>query len=120
MRDYEALCLEEKVLFFLKHPIRENRVLAFKLLGELDSRRAVSAFRDLLVEERDADVVIQIALTTARIGGGEARELISGLKSHHSAAVREVAEKLWRETRAGLRRRHRADGNALSDDDNKG
>jgi len=99
--DYQSLHVEEKVLFSLKHPIRENRVLAIKLLGEMKSRRAVCAFRELLVEEREPDVVIQVALAAARIGGREARELISGLKSHDSALVEEVAERLWRETLAG-------------------
>jgi predicted amidophosphoribosyltransferase len=120
MTDYESLRFEEKALFFLKHPIRETRMLAIKLLGEMRSRRAVSALRDLLVDERDPDVVALIALTAARIGGVEARELISGLKCHSSALVREVAERLWRETRAGRTQQRRADGRALADDGNMG
>lgn len=118
--DYQTLRVEEKVLFSLKHPIRENRVVAIKLLGEMKSQRAVSAFRDLLVKERDPDIVIQIAVAAARIGGREARELICGLKSHDSALVEEVAERLWRETRGGTTLRHRVDGNSSSDDGEMG
>jgi hypothetical protein len=115
LNDYENLLFEEKMLFLLRHPIRETCIHAIGLRGESGSGRAVYAFHDLLVEERDTDVIIQIALTAAYIGGEQARALLSGLKSHESALLRKVAESLWRATLTGRTRRHRADDGASAD-----
>lgn len=100
LKDYEALPFETKLLLALAHPTRETRMLAIQQLGEIGSSLALVAFRDILVTEEDPQVVVAIAIATARIGGGEACELLSGLRHHKSAPVRSVAERLWKWTAA--------------------
>jgi HEAT repeats len=100
LKDYEALPFETKLLLALAHPTRETRMLAIQQLGEMESSPALAAFRDILVTEGDPEVVVAIALATARIGGREACELLSGLRHHESALVRSVAERLWKWTPA--------------------
>jgi len=53
LADYDAASYERKLLLALKHPVRENRLLAVQVLGRIRSRRAVAAFGRLLRAEGD-------------------------------------------------------------------
>src|SRR5512135_1720063 len=57
LADHERLSYEEKLLRALGHPIRENRMLAIQLLGELRSTAALPAFEAILRAEEDPYVV---------------------------------------------------------------
>jgi hypothetical protein len=98
LQDYQGLSFEEKLHLALRHRVGENRKLAIELLGEEKDRLALKTFRELVTREQDPCVVVDIALATALIGGDEAGAILFGLKSHGSAMVREIADKLWKET----------------------
>lgn len=57
LADYDGASYERKLLLALKHPVRENRLLAVQVLGRIRSRPAVTAFRQML------------AATTTRVPG---------------------------------------------------
>ncbi len=89
--DYERLTYEEKLMLALEHPIRESRMMAIRLLGELRSRLAVPAFGAILQQEEDFYVIREIAQALARIGTEESRDLLRSLKHHRSALIRKLA-----------------------------
>jgi hypothetical protein len=97
MADFDALPYESKLIGALKHPIRENRMLAIQLLGDLESRAAVPAFGAILREEDDPYVLGEMARSLARIDSQEARVILSRMRSHRSAIVRDLVEGTWRE-----------------------
>ncbi len=91
-------------------------MLAIELLEKAKGHSALDTLRGLVPGERDPRVVVEIALATARIGGDEAGAILFGLKSHGSAMVREIADRLWRET-SDRELRRRADGGMASPDE---
>jgi HEAT repeat protein len=91
MAAFDSLGYEGKLLLALKHPIRENRMLAIQLLGELKSRTAIPAFATIIDEEEDPYVLGAIARALARIGGHSTRALLAKLASHPSVIVRQTA-----------------------------
>jgi hypothetical protein len=93
MADYDTLPFESKLILTLKHPIRENRMLAIQLLGERRCRGAIPAFEAILREETDPYVLGEIARASAWIGDDEGRTIVSRLRSHPSAVVRGMAER---------------------------
>ncbi|MBX6312903.1 MAG: HEAT repeat domain-containing protein [Isosphaeraceae bacterium] len=104
MAEYDALPFEAKLILALKHPIRENRMLAIQLLGErrCHSASAIPAFEAALREEEAPYILGEVARALARIGGNEGRGIISPLRSHPSAIIRSMAEDSWSElTEAG-------------------
>jgi HEAT repeat protein len=96
MAAFDALGYEGKLLLALKHPIPENRMLAIQLLGERESRSAVSVFATILDQEEDPYVIRAIALALARIGTGESRTILGRLRSHRSVVVRKTAADAYR------------------------
>lgn len=88
----DALPFEAKLILTLEHPIRENRMLAIRLLGELRSRDAIPAFEGMMREEDDPYILGEIGRSLARIDSHESRNLLSRLRSHRSAIVRRFAE----------------------------
>ena len=92
LADHERLSYEEKLLRALRHPIRENRMLAIQLLGELRSASALPAFEALLRDEEDPYVVREVARAVARIGGDEGRAMLHRLKAHRATIVRNAVE----------------------------
>jgi hypothetical protein len=90
LKDDEWISYQEKLIRALEHPIRENRMLAIQLLGDLRSRLAVPAFGAILREEDDFYVIREIARALSRIGTAESRELLRSLGQHRSALVRNL------------------------------
>lgn len=99
--DFAALPYESKLILALKHPIRENRMLAIQLLGELKCAAAVPALETILREEQDPYVLGAIARAVARIDTHASNVILSRLRSHRSAIVRDFAEEAWRELTSG-------------------
>ncbi len=97
MRDYDDLPYEMKLVNALSHPIRETRMLAIELLGELRSTSALPAFSSILRAEGDIYILREIARSLARIGNEESRVLLTNLKSHTASLVSRLAEELLRE-----------------------
>ena len=114
--DYSWLSFDEKLRLALTHPVGENRILAIELLEKEKGRSALATFRELVPGEKDPRVVAEIARATSRIGGDEARAILFGLKSHGSEMVREIADRLWRET-SDREFQRRIDGGMTSPDE---
>jgi HEAT repeat protein len=85
-RSYEA-----KLIRALTHPVRENRMMAIQLLGELRSTSALPVFASLLEEEVDFHVIREIAQALGRIGTRERRGMLRDLEHHRSSLVRRLA-----------------------------
>ena len=96
MRDYDGLSYEMKLLYALDHPIRETRMMAIELLGELKSTAALPAFRTILRAEDDVYIIREIARSLACIGNDESRALLANLKNHRASLVSRLADKLLR------------------------
>ena len=96
MRDYDDLSYEMKLLHALDHPIRETRMMAIQLLGELKSTAALPAFRSILRAEDDVYIIREIARSLACIGNDESRALLANLKNHRASLVSRLADELLR------------------------
>lgn len=85
------LSYEEKLLRALTHPVRENRMMAIQVLGEMRCLKALPRFAAMLAQEQDIYIIIEIMEALHRIGNKESRDLILRLKSHPSKLVRNKA-----------------------------
>jgi len=81
---------EEKLILALKHPIRENRMLAIQLLGELRSKKAISVFTAMLHDETDFYIIREVVRSLRKIGGKDSEQLLSTLSEHSSSMVRKL------------------------------
>jgi hypothetical protein len=86
---YGRLPYEEKLILALKHPIRENRMLAIQLLGDLRSKKAISVFEAMLHDETDFYVIREV-VRSRKIGGKDSEQLLSSLSEHSSSLVRKL------------------------------
>ncbi len=91
--EYESLSYEKKLICALKHPVRENRMMAIQILGELQSHAALSYFADILETEEDFYIIREIIQALNKIGGEESKELIRRLKTHKSKLIRNMAKR---------------------------
>ncbi len=87
----DDLSYEEKLLSALHHPIRENRMIAVQLLGDLRSRAAIPVFASLLESETDFYFLREIIRALGKIGNPESWRLIRLLQKHNSTLIREAA-----------------------------
>jgi predicted amidophosphoribosyltransferase len=94
LSQHDYLSYEEKLLAALRHPIRENRMLAIQLLGDLRSQAALPVFRSMLETEQDFFVVREIARSLAKIGSAESEDIIRMLEDHKSRLVRKIAKEI--------------------------
>lgn len=92
LSDYVRLPYEEKLILALSHPLKENRMMAICLLGDLKSRGAVAAFESLIKTETDFYVLREVARSLTKIGDGEGWRIVRQLREHPSDLVRMVAE----------------------------
>lgn len=70
---YWRLSYQGKLFLALRHPIRENRLIAIQILGDLKCEQALGAFREILREEDHFYVlrdVLQAALRQEPGRGG--------------------------------------------------
>ena len=90
LKDFQELSYEQKLLMALHHPIRENRMMAIRILGDLASQAAVPALGDLLECEKDFYVIREIIRSLLKIGGTESIQRIEWLQGHPSEMVRKL------------------------------
>lgn len=90
--EFASLPFEEKLIYTLRHPVRENRMMAIRLLGEMRSKAALSSFAAMLETEEDFYVIRVIIVALEKIGNEESRDMIRRLKTHTSRLVRKAAE----------------------------
>jgi len=89
---YQKLPFEQKLILALSHPIRENRMVAIQLLGDLRSTAALPAFKSILERENDYYVLREVVASLRKIGTKESLALVEGLGSHRSRLVRKLAQ----------------------------
>jgi len=87
---YEKLSYEEKLILALKHPIRENRMIAAQVLGKLRSRAAIPFFATLLQTEKDFYMIREIVHALVQIGNVQSINIIKKLKDHPLELVRHL------------------------------
>lgn len=92
LSDYARLPYDEKLILTLSHALRENRMMAIRLLGDLGSDRAVAAFEAMLETEEDFYIVREIIWSLQKIGTARRREIIQRLRYHPSSLVRQLVE----------------------------
>jgi len=91
---YEKLSYEEKLIIALKHPVRENRMIAVEVLGKLHSRAAIPFFDTLLQTEEDFYMIREIVHALVRIGNVKSRNIIQKLKDHPSGLLRRFVKEM--------------------------
>lgn len=89
--EYSQLPYEERMILALNHPIRENRLAATQILGNLRSRAALPRFQAMLESESDFYLLRAVLIAVAKIGS---REVLSEAMKHESSHVRELAARL--------------------------
>jgi HEAT repeat protein len=94
LADYDSASYERKLLAALRHPVRENRLLAVQVLGRIPSRRAVPEFRRLLEAESDYYLLKEVLLALATIGTPQAIALLQEARRHSSRLVQKLARDL--------------------------
>lgn len=94
LSSYERLSYEEKLILALRHPLRENRMMAIRLLGELRSHTALALFESILKTEEDFYVVREVIYSLTKIGNESSKRIIQALRGHPSSLVRIVAEEV--------------------------
>jgi hypothetical protein len=105
LSQHDPLSYEEKLRAALRHPIRENRMLAIQLLGDLRSKPALPVFRSMLETEQDFYAVREIARSLAKIGSAESEDIIRTLEYHSSRLVRRIAKGIVVEKHRNMPRR---------------
>lgn len=98
--EYQGLSYEQKLIRALDHPIRENRMMAVRILGDLKSQAAVPALGALLDRESDYYVIRETVGALHKIGTSEAIRLIEGLQAHRSEMVRKLVMAAMRGARS--------------------
>lgn len=91
LSDYARLPYEEKLILALSHALRENRMMAIRLLGDLRSKRAVDAFEAILKTEEDFYIVRELVRSLRKIGSARSGRILEGLRNHPSRLVQGVA-----------------------------
>ena len=91
LSEYAGLSYEEKLILAVTHPLRENSMMAIRLLGDLKSDRAVAIFETMLETEEDFYRVREIVWSLEKIGTARSREIIQRLRYHPSGLVRQMA-----------------------------
>lgn len=82
---------EEKLLGALRHPVRENRMIAVQMLGDLRSRAAIPVFASFLETETDFYFLREIIHALGKMGNPDSMRLLRLLKKHKSALIRKAA-----------------------------
>jgi len=92
LADYHALSYDERLIRAVRHPIRENRMIAVELLGKRRYAPAVAVFAGLLSKERDYYMIREVARALCRIDTPESRAVLDRLRCHSSPLVRALLE----------------------------
>jgi HEAT repeat protein len=86
---------EQKLILALAHPIREHRMMAIQVLGELRSVAAAEPLKAILAAEDDYFVLREVLTSLARIDSDGCRAAVADAAvSHPSKLVRRFAARL--------------------------
>ncbi|MDI6713765.1 MAG: HEAT repeat domain-containing protein [Thermodesulfovibrio sp.] len=78
---------EEKLIYALKHPVREIRKTAIFIIGLKKMRSAIKELEKILIYEEDSIMIIEILNSLKNIGTEEAMEIIERFKFHSSSLI---------------------------------
>lgn len=101
LREFEQLSYEQKLLLSLRHPIRENQLIAVRILGQLGTPDALPEFQRLLEAETDYYLLREVLIGLMNIHHPRSRELLQSAMQHRSRLVSRFAQEVLR--RKGLR-----------------
>jgi len=101
LQDFQKLSYEEKLLMALGHPVREYRMTAIRVMGDLGMPETVPALGNLLEQEKDYYVIREIISSLLKVGGPGAIRRISQLQGHPSEMVRKLARRVLSGVRSG-------------------
>lgn len=96
--NYSKLPYEKQLLLSLKHPIREDRMIAVQILGKLKNEDAVPEFEHLLKTENDFYLLREVLYALSKINSSRSRALILETTKHRSNLVRSFAERMMANT----------------------
>ncbi len=92
---HRADSYEQKLLLALRHPVREHRMMAIQLLGELGSTAAVEPLKGMLAAESDYFTLCEVLKALAKIGSPSSAAAVAAAASvHPSKLVRQFAVRL--------------------------
>jgi len=92
--EYSRLPDEQKLLVALNHPIRDHRLLAVQLLGELKSSAALPYFMAMLNVEEDFYTQREVLTSLVKVRSSESQALLREATRHESRIVRDFARRL--------------------------
>lgn len=90
LSSYERLSYEEKLILSLRHPVRENRMMAIRLLGDLRSESAIAVLESIVGAEEDLYVLKEVICFLAKRGDVRSKGILRKLRDHPSRLVRMV------------------------------
>ncbi len=93
LEDFQKQTYEKKLLMALRHPVREYRMMAIRVLGDLGIPETVTALAELLERENDYYVIREAVGSLLKVGGPEAMRGIRRLRDHPSELVRKLAHR---------------------------
>ncbi len=94
LKEYKNLSYEVKLINALSHPVRENRMMASQVLGDIKSKNAIPVFKEIVETSDDYYLIKEILLALKKIGGSESKNVISHLQTHKSNLVSRAAKNL--------------------------
>ncbi|MCU0583419.1 MAG: HEAT repeat domain-containing protein [Syntrophales bacterium] len=92
LEDFQGLPYEGKLIRALDHPVRENRMMAIRILGDLKAQAALPAFEKVLERETDYYVIREVVVALHKIGTTAAIRRIESLRGHPSTMVRKLVK----------------------------
>ena len=90
---YQLLSYESKLILGLRHPVKENRMMAIRILGDRRCCTAVPVFRSMLDGEEDIYIIHEIIQALLKIGTDECYYVLRRLENHRSRLVRALVVK---------------------------
>jgi HEAT repeat protein len=93
LKEYKNLSYEKKLINALRHPVRESRMIAAQILGDIKSKEAIPVFKEILETQADYYLIREIVISLEKVGSHESRILMRKMKKHQSSLVRSLVEK---------------------------
>ncbi len=94
LEEYLSLDYEQKCLLALHHPVRENRMIAIQVLGDLGSHAAVAEFEKLLEGNEDYYLIREVLIALTKIKDPRSMDLLQKAKDHPYVLVQRLAHHL--------------------------
>ncbi len=93
IREFERLNYEDKLIVALKHPVREFRINAIRLLGRMKSEKALDYFEQIIEKEKDVFILKEVAEALSKIDTERGEKLLRRLAEHRAVVVSREAKR---------------------------